>query len=447
MNSTRTPLILAAILILAMATTATAQPTNVTIVGDFQDELGCPGDWQPDCASTYLTYDAGDDVWQATFSLPAGAFQYKATLNNAWDENYGANAQAGGANIPLNLGDATAVKFYYDDKTHWITDNVNSVIATAVGDFQSEIGCAGDWDPSCLHSWMQDPDGDGVYTYSTDAIPPGGYEAKVVINEAWDESYPGGNVSFTVTSSSAFVTFSYDSATNIVAIDVQGDPPPEVASVTIVGSLQSELGCPGDWQPDCASTHLTFDTDDDVWQGTFSVPAGAWEYKAALNDNWTENYGANAQMDGANISLTLGTETPVKFYYDHKSHWATDNVNSVIATAVGDFQSEVGCAGDWDPSCLRSWLQDPDGDGIYTFFTTDIPAGMYEAKAAINESWDESYGVDGVPGGANIPFVVPVSGMDVLFSYDAVTHILSITAEGTVAVESRSWGGVKALYR
>jgi pullulanase len=447
MNSTRTLIMLAAILILAMATTANAQPTNVTIVGDLQDELGCPGDWQPDCASTYLTYDAGDDVWQATFSLPAGAFQYKATLNNAWDENYGANAQAGGANIPLNLGDATAVKFYYDDKTHWITDNVNSVIATAVGDFQSEIGCAGDWDPSCLHSWMQDPDGDGVYTYSTDAIPPGGYEAKVVINEAWDESYPGGNVSFTVTSSPAFVTFSYDSATNIVAIDVQGDPPPEVASVTIAGSLQSELGCPSDWQPDCALTHLTFETDDDVWQGTFSVPAGAWEYKAALNDNWTENYGANAQMDGANISLTLGTETPVKFYYDHKNHWATDNVNSVIATAVGDFQSEVGCAGDWDPSCLRSWLQDPDGDGIYTFFTTDIPAGMYEAKAAINESWDESYGVDGVPGGANIPFVVPVSGMDVLFSYDAVTHILSITAEGTVAVESRSWGGVKALYR
>ena len=29
-----------------------------------------------------------------------------------------------------------------------------------------------------------------------------------------------------------------------------------------------------------------------VWQGTFSVPAGGWQYKAALNNAWDENYGA-----------------------------------------------------------------------------------------------------------------------------------------------------------
>ena len=57
----------------------------------------------------------------------------------------------------------------------------------------------------------------------------------------------------------------------------------------------------------------------------------------------------------------------VKFYYDHKSHWITDNKSSVIAVAPGSFQSELGCPADWDPGCLRSWLQDPDGDGIYTF--------------------------------------------------------------------------------
>ena len=31
------------------------------------------------------------------------------------------------------------------------------------------------------------------------------------------------------------------------------------ASVTIAGSLQSEAGCAGDWDPACAGTHLTFD--------------------------------------------------------------------------------------------------------------------------------------------------------------------------------------------
>ena len=75
----------------------------------------------------------------------------------------------------------------------------------------------------------------------------------------------------------------------------------EPASVTIAGDLQSELGCPGDWQPDCATTHLTFDANDAVWQGTFTIPAGNWQYKAALDDSWNENYGANAIQNGANI--------------------------------------------------------------------------------------------------------------------------------------------------
>ncbi len=53
------------------------------------------------------------------------------------------------------------------------------------------------------------------------------------------------------------------------------------------------------------------------------------------------------------------------------THWVTDNLNKAIATVPGNFQSELGCSGDWDPSCLRSWLQDPDGNGIYGFFTTE----------------------------------------------------------------------------
>jgi hypothetical protein len=189
----------------------------------------------------------------------------------------------------------------------------------------------------------------------------------------------------------------------------KADHTPNPTSVTVAGSLQSELGCPGDWQADCAATHLTYDAGDDVWQGTFAVPLGNWEYKAPLNNAWDENYGLHAAPGGANIPLNLAGATSVKFYYDHKSHWITDNQNSVIAISPGSFQSELGCGGDWDAGCLRSWLQDIDGDGIYTFETTALPAGNYEGKVAINEGWDENYGQGGVPGGANISFTVPVS--------------------------------------
>jgi hypothetical protein len=133
--------------------------------------------------------------------------------------------------------------------------------------------------------------------------------------------------------------------------------------VVAPGSFQNELGCAGDWQPDYTATALAFDVDDGVWHSTFDIPAGSWEYKAALNGSWDENYGANATRNGANIGLTLATAAPVKFYYSHQTHWVADNRNKVIAVAPGGFQSELGCPGDWQPDCLRSWLQDPDGDG------------------------------------------------------------------------------------
>jgi hypothetical protein len=209
---------------------------------------------------------------------------------------------------------------------------------------------------------------------------------------------------------------------------IQASHTPDPSAATIAGSFQDELGCPGEWQPDCASTHLGFDADDQVWQGVFHVPAGSYEYKLALNDSWTESYGSNATPGGANIALNLGIATDVKFYYDHETHWITDNVNSVIPTAVGSFQDELGCPGDWQPDCLRSWLQDPDGDGIYTFTTDQIPAGSYEVKVAHKESWDINYGAGGVQGGANIPFSVPENAT-MLFAYDSDSHILLITTD------------------
>jgi len=208
---------------------------------------------------------------------------------------------------------------------------------------------------------------------------------------------------------------------------VQADHTPNPSSVTIAGSLQSELGCPGDWQPDCANTYLN-SGDDDVWQGSFNIPAGSWEYKAALNASWDENYGANAQQNGPNIPLNLAADQTVKFFYDHKSHWITDNVNSVIATVPGSYQQELGCPGDWQPDCLRSWLQDSDGDGIYSFSTSAIPPGNYEAKVAHNETWDENYGQGGVQDGPNIPFSVGTN-QTITFTYDPVTHVLDIEVE------------------
>ena len=226
------------------------------------------------------------------------------TIDGSWTENYGANHQLNGPNIALTLPAAQVVRFYYDHKTHYIADNLRNTIYTVPGSFNSELGCGGDWQPDCLQTLMSDVDGDGVFSFVTEALPAGSYEFKVATNESWSNPNYGqgggsANVPFTIPGAGYRVTITFDTATNVPGVTVQALTTP----VTLVGSLQSELGCAGDWDPACTATDLTYDANDDVWQGTLTVPAGSYEYKAALNDSWDENYGQHAAPGGANIPL------------------------------------------------------------------------------------------------------------------------------------------------
>ena len=204
-----------------------------------------------------------------------------------------------------------------------------------------------------------------------------------------------------------------------------GGPVTQPDAVSIPGDFNSEIGCAVDWDPACPAAALTLGTDG-VWRGTFTLPAGTYTYKIAIDGAWTENYGLNGKRDGANIPLTT-SGGPVTFYYDPGTHWVTTDPPGPIVTAVGTFQSELGCPADWSPDCLGSWLKDVDGDGTYTLVTTRIPAGSYEAKVTEGLSWDNEWGAGGTPGGSNIPFTVE-PGATTTFRYDGNTHVLTVTS-------------------
>ena len=83
------------------------------------------------------------------------------------------------------------------------------------------------------------------------------------------------------------------------------EPQPARESVTVAGDLQSEIGCPGDWDPACAASHLAFDRTDGQWHGTFRLPTGSYQWKVAINDSWNENYGEGGAAGGSNLSLQV----------------------------------------------------------------------------------------------------------------------------------------------
>jgi len=98
------------------------------------------------------------------------------------------------------------------------------------------------------------------------------------------------------------------------------DPQPLVPSVTVAGSLQSEMGCPGDWDPACDASDLTFDTTDGMWRRTFTLPAGEYAWKVAINNSWDVNYGAGGAAGGSDIPLTLTSTSSVTFVWDQVTH-------------------------------------------------------------------------------------------------------------------------------
>ncbi|MFI2296102.1 pullulanase-type alpha-1,6-glucosidase [Isoptericola sp. NPDC019571] len=216
-----------------------------------------------------------------------------------------------------------------------------------------------------------------------------------------------------------------------VGVDVSGvvgdeEPEPEIDLVTVPGSHNSEMGCAGDWTPDCEGARLT-ERPDGVWEGTFDLPEGDYEYKVAVNGSWDVNYGVGGVRDGGNATYSHdGGE--VTFYWDPVSHDFSSTAQGPVVTLAGSFQDQVGCSSSWAPDCLASWLKDPDGDGTYTWSTDDLAAGAYEAKVAHGLSWAENYGVGGAPDGANYSFSVG-EGETVAFSYDLASHVLTIGVE------------------
>ena len=200
---------------------------------------------------------------------------------------------------------------------------------------------------------------------------------------------------------------------------------PQPHSVAVAGDLNTEMGCLKEWDPACRQAQMVLDPADRIWRLTVDLPAGQYQYKAALNGGWDENYGADGQFNGQNMALDHPGGR-VTFRYDNSTHvlsavYASQQPAAVAA--AGSMDSELGCASDWEPSCGQAQLVLDPADLVWKLTVPDLPAGSYEFKAALNRTWDVSYGAEGASPGANIAF--EHDGGPVTFRYDHATHVIT----------------------
>ncbi len=221
-------------------TTDAPPPTPAWVVaGSFQDDLpvsAACGDWNNTCLQTGMEDNNGDGVYRLEGDgLPAGSYEYKVVEFGNWDNAHPANNVAFSA-----VG--SQMRWYFQPGPNRVADNANQCIATVAGSFQDELG-GPEWSPDNLRTmlWQEAPGSDWYSLTAT--IPAGNWEYKVARNEAWDESYPGGNVGLTLGVETA-VTFRYNCATNAVEHSFGGGSDPgdeELVAAPVQHPIQDDI--------------------------------------------------------------------------------------------------------------------------------------------------------------------------------------------------------------
>lgn len=190
------------------------------------------------------------------------------------------------------------------------------------------------------------------------------------------------------------------SAAVALAVGLRVEPFPVPDSVHLEGSLAQAVGCapstpcpalrlspaplaPG-WLDGLSTVGRRYLAPQHLPAFTVAldVPAGHHEYRVRTRGpagEWVS--GAGGYLDGAPFTLDLEAPRRVTFRFSPWTRWVATDVQHPLAIATGTFQRALGCERDWQDDCLQTWLQDADGDGLYTLWTRLIPPGVHEVQA------------------------------------------------------------------
>ena len=158
---------------------------------------------------------------------------------------------------------------------------------------------------------------------------------------------------------------------------------------------------------------LPLEKVDDVWKLTIDdLSDGLHQYKFIVGDEWMKD---PLNPNGSdNSTFTIGEVTDER-----------------IVTLVGDLQDELGASKEWDPTAEETKME-ARGGGFYEF-SGELPAGSYEYKIAINQSWGESYG----DGENNLKLTLDEK-TKVTFYYHDGTHAIADSTTYTPLTKEKS---------
>jgi hypothetical protein len=207
------------------------------------------------------------------------------------------------------------------------------------------------------------------------------------------------------------------------------------ASLVVAGSLQSEQGNPGDWDPPNSTLIMTDNgggmhsvTANNLGNGVFyefkvlddgGTPPANWGDPEVVNTN-TMAYG---DADG---SVLISVNTNLTNGNGGKVVWV--NSDGIPMQVVGDFMNEAGGAADWTPNDA-AFAMTSEGAGLYSFYATISTPGSYQFKATDGAGWNYQVGPDGFGSNAStFAFTTTMANERILMSVDVANGQLGVVS-------------------
>ena len=347
--------------------TKPAFSTTVSLIGTVRDSDA----WTAD-AKGYEFTQISDTLYLYQKSFSAGKYEYKTVFDYTnWYEKSG--------NTALAISeDNTNVVFLYDASTEELYDTVNDPTDVAVrlgmqaAPAKAEIVSKGNGEVEFITVADDAENVSLVYGIRSEVEKDAKALTKVPCKKTSNGGYSSGTINFGDAETEIVYYYEVDGskvldgAADTVTLgedkySLYKKPKFTGRTVNVPGTLPSD---DGNWN---AASNVMSYKGNGMYEYTFkNVPAGNYEYKIAVDNAWTENYGADGIPGGSNIALTVPDTQDVIVYYNDYTHLSATSVDYIIA--------DVSLSGSGIAEGTK--LSDSGLTGIYTA-AVDLGEGTY----------------------------------------------------------------------
>ncbi|RUS43063.1 alpha-amylase family glycosyl hydrolase [Cohnella sp. AR92] len=312
-----------------------------------------------------------------------------------------------------------------------------------------EFGVKGSFDGWSEHPLAADENAPGIYSFTTEALDDGAYDYKYFAKaSSGDNSYYFNDPTNSLKASSGDSRIVVGDAAPLPTADEFAEQPGGTVKWVLAGTFQQGLGDSDNWKPNGTATRMKHLVGD-YYAFSAVLDAGTYQFKFARDNGWDGAIGSAA--DG-NISFTLQSTAKVNFYLNgEKGQGRIEVPDDATVTGiaryapaisadlwprlVGDMQEAIGdgVGVTWSPNSAKQMFVDYYFDNTVYKLQRTMPAGSYEGKVVLGNSWDppiENFGA-GDPNNSNYAFKL-ADRADVTFSFDQRDTPRKLKADYTI---------------